>query len=48
MKGDSMYNEDKEKKEKKTSQNNISRFFRKRTKRLLTDIDKLFNKIMWY
>ena len=48
MKGDSMYNEDKEKKENKTTQNNISRFFRKRTKRLLTDIDKLFNKIMWY
>ena len=48
MKGDSMYSEDKEKKEKKTSQNNISMFFRKRTKRLLTDIDKLFNKIMWY
>lgn len=48
-----MYSEDR-KKRKKSSQNEenatrfFSKFFRKRTKRLLTDIDRLFTKIMWY
>jgi len=41
-----MYN-DKEEKIKKNN-NFFSRFFRKRTRRLLTDIDKLFSKIMWF
>lgn len=45
-----MYNEDKKVKIKKSSKENedfLSKFFRKRTKRLLTNLDKLFRKIMW-
>lgn len=42
-----MYNEEKEKKEKNTK-SFLNRFFRKRTKRLLTNIDRLFSKIMWF
>ena len=44
-----MYNEDKESRRNKSKENDglLSKFFRKRTKRLLTDLDKLFRKIMW-
>lgn len=49
-----MYGEDKKKrkktvvKEEKTAKKNIfQRIFRKRTRRLLTNIDRLFTKIMW-
>ena len=47
--GISMYNEDKESRKNKSTENDglLSKFFRKRTKRLLTDLDKLFRKIMW-
>lgn len=46
----SMYNEDKKKKKKTKSREEtlFHRFFHKRTKRLLTNIDRLFSKIMWY
>lgn len=44
-----MYNETKEKRKKRNQKENIiNNFFKKRTKRLLTDIDRLFTKIMWY
>lgn len=45
-----MYNEEKKKTKKfeKNSHGIWSCFFRKRTKRLLTNIDRLFTKIMWY
>jgi len=47
-----MYNESKQKRknhEKKDSKLGFfGNLFRKRTKRLLTDIDRLFTKIMWY
>ena len=44
-----MYNDKKAKKNKNKQEENdfLSKFFRKRTKRLLTDIDRLFRKIMW-
>ncbi len=45
-----MYNDEKEQTKKKSTKNNeefLSKFFHKRTKRLLTDIDRLFRKIMW-
>jgi len=45
-----MYNEEKQKKKNRKETNKISlwsRFFHKRTKRLLTNIDRLFTKIMW-
>ena len=32
---------------KKEENEFLSKFFRKRTKRLLTNIDRLFRKIMW-
>ncbi len=45
-----MYNKDKKKsKEKKEEKIGFfANLFRKRTKRLLTDIDRLFTKIMWF
>lgn len=47
-----MYNEDNKKRNKSLKVENFdsffSKFFHKRTKRLLTDIDRLFTKIMWY
>ena len=44
-----MYNETKEKRKKRNQKENIiNKFFKKRTKRLLTDVDRLFTKIMWY
>jgi len=45
-----MYNEEKKKKKKVSSGevNILHHFFHKRKKRLLTNIDRLFNKIMWY
>lgn len=46
-----MYNDTKKKTKKKNSDNQesefLSKFFRRRTKRLLTDLDRLFRKIMW-
>ena len=47
-----MYGEDKKKhikkrKEKEEKRSLLHRLFRKRTKRLLTNIDRLFTKIMW-
>lgn len=44
-----LYNDKKAKKNKNKQEENdfLSKFFRKRTKRLLTDIDRLFRKIMW-
>ncbi len=46
-----MYNDIKKKTKKKNSDNQesefLSKFFRRRTKRLLTDLDRLFRKIMW-
>ena len=44
-----MYNDKKAKKNKNKQEENdfLSKFFLKRTKRLLTDIDRLFRKIMW-
>lgn len=44
-----MYNEDKERKRNKSENEEglFSKFFRKRTRRLLTDLDRLFRKIMW-
>ena len=44
-----MYNEGKERKRNKSENEEglFSKFFRKRTRRLLTDLDRLFRKIMW-
>ena len=46
-----MYNDTKKKTKKKNSDDQesefLSKFFRRRTKRLLTDLDRLFRKIMW-
>ena len=45
-----LYNDKKARSKKKTKTEEsdfLSKFFRKRTKRLLTDIDRLFRKIMW-
>ena len=45
-----MYNDKRvHSKKKKNNEENefLSKFFRRRTKRLLTDIDRLFRKIMW-
>ena len=44
-----MYNEGKERKKNKSENEEglFSKFFRKRTRRLLTDLDRLFRKIMW-
>ena len=45
-----LYNDKKTRSKKKTKTEEsdfLSKFFRKRTKRLLTDIDRLFRKIMW-
>ena len=42
-----MYNDLDEKKESKPKFQFLRNIFRKRTKRLMTDIDRLFSKIMW-
>lgn len=42
-----MYNDLDEKKENKPKFQFLRNIFRKRTKRLMTDIDRLFSKIMW-
>ena len=42
-----MYNDLDEKKESKPKFQFLRNLFRKRTKRLMTDIDRLFSKIMW-
>ena len=42
-----MYNDLDEKKESKPKSQFLRNIFRKRTKRLMTDIDRLFSKIMW-
>ncbi len=43
-----MYNEEKKKKKKNKQETIFHHFFHKRTKRLLTNLDRLFYKIMWY
>lgn len=43
-----MYNDTKKKKNSDNQESEfLSKFFRRRTKRLLTDLDRLFRKIMW-
>lgn len=42
-----MYNEEEKGRQKEHASEFLSRFFRRRTKRLLTNIDRLFHKIMW-
>ena len=41
-----MYNEEEKGRQKQHASEFLSRFFRRRTKRLLTNIDRLFHKIM--